>query len=632
METKKNTAAQAGKSFGSMFKRLFKREKRSVLEEEAIQTPTKMVMKNFFRNKLGVAGLIIFIAFLLFAFVGSQIVPLVETYTELPLANVPPGTTSLKFPKTLNGSNVVKIANGASFGAALTTDGKVEVWGVESNIEVPGSWEHVTEIPEAIQAQIESSNIIDMVTGGMHVLLLDDQGNVFGWGYYGHGQTSIPDDVLSRMGWSTGIDGQPVKAKQILASTNWSAIIGSDKQLYIWGSTQTVMNFRIPSAVKGHIEKGVAADNNIALLLDDGTVYMLGDPSTEYYCNVPEELKDGSVKVVDIECTNRNVIALDDQGKLWTWGASADGLLNVPEMNSNIVKMVGGYRHFTVLLEDGSVVSWGANELGQCDVPEGLGKIVDVYSDYYQNYAIDEAGNIHAWGHKGFVFGSDQFGRDMMTRLIHGGRISLTVGAIAVGISTIIALIVGLAAGYFGGWVDMLLMRLTEIFSAIPFYPIAITLSYAIGNSLSQSAKLYLIMVILGVLGWMGLARTVRALLLVEREKDFVLAARALGLKQNKIMWRHILPNVFSYVIVNIALSYSSYILTEAGLSFLGFGVCEPTPSWGNMLTSAQQSTVVQYYWWRWFIPGLFVVVASFSANLIGDALRDAMDPKSNER
>ena len=118
----------------------------------------------------------------------------------------------------------------------------------------------------------------------------------------------------------------------------------------------------------------------------------------------------------------------------------------------------------------------------------------------------------------------------------------------------------------------------------------------------------------------------------MEREKDFVLAAKALGIKQGKIMWRHILPNVFNLVIVNITLGYAGSLLTEAGLSFLGFGVAQPTPSWGNMLTSAQQSQVIQYYWWRWFLPGLFVVLAALSANLIGDALREAMDPRENER
>ena len=124
----------------------------------------------------------------------------------------------------------------------------------------------------------------------------------------------------------------------------------------------------------------------------------------------------------------------------------------------------------------------------------------------------------------------------------------------------------------------------------------------------------------------------VRAQILLEREKDFVLAARALGVKQHNIIFRHILPNIFNLVIVSITLSYAGSLLTEAGLSYLGFGVARPTPSWGNMLQGAQSLAVIEYYWWRWLIPGLFIVMAALSVNLVGDALREAMDPKANEK
>jgi len=139
-------------------------------------------------------------------------------------------------------------------------------------------------------------------------------------------------------------------------------------------------------------------------------------------------------------------------------------------------------------------------------------------------------------------------------------------------------------------------------------------------------------MALLGILGWMPLARLIRAQLLLEREKDFVLAARSLGIKQSGIMLRHILPNVLNMVIVSVTLGYAIYILQEAVFSFLGFGIPEPTPSWGNMLNTAMESAVIQHYWWRWVIPSLFVVAAAFSVNLVGDGLREAMDPRSNER
>ena len=617
-------------TLGSSFKNLFKRAiggdkaQMSVLEEEAIQTPLQTIIKNYMRNKLGMIGLAMFAAFLLFSFLGSYLYPIELTYTELPNANLAPGTNYLSVPANVNAKNVKQIVSGISFSVALLDDGTVHVWGTEPNQKLPGVSDHVLEIPE----EVKNAKITQIATGGKHILALDDQGNFYGWGYYGHEQTKMPKDVKAE------IEEAGTSIRQVLGATMWSAVVTEDNNLHVWGSSQATMNFKLGRKVRGHVVKAANGDNNMALLLDDGTLAIIGDKSSEYYVNIPEELTDGTVLVKDIASTNRNVIALTEDGNVYCWGANQDGLNTIPDgVQGNVAAIEAGYRHFNVLLKDGTVKSWGSTALKQTEVPADLGNVTEMFSDYYQNYAVtSESDEIVAWGNKGYIMGTDEFGRDMLQRLIHGGRISLTVGAISMVISVFIALFVGLTSGYFGGWVDHLLMRVVDVFNAIPFYPIAITLSYAIGNKISESGRLYLIMVIMGLLNWMGLARLIRAQLLVEREKDFVLAARALGIKQTNIMWKHILPNVFNLVIVRISLGYASSLLSEAGLSFLGFGVSQPTPSWGNMLTSAQSSVVIQYYWWRWFLPGLFVVLAALSANLIGDALREAMDPRENER
>ncbi|HJB98796.1 MAG TPA: ABC transporter permease, partial [Candidatus Acutalibacter pullicola] len=211
-------------------------------------------------------------------------------------------------------------------------------------------------------------------------------------------------------------------------------------------------------------------------------------------------------------------------------------------------------------------------------------------------------------------------------------RMTMTVGAIAVIISTFIGVIVGGVSGYKGGKLDNLLMRLTEIVSSIPFLPFCIILSSILGNSISELQRIILIMFILGFLSWPGIARLVRGSVLAEREQEFVTAAKALGVKEFGIIFRHILPNIITVIIVNATLDFATCMLTESSLSFIGFGVSEPNATWGNMLNGAQNGQVIENYWWRWVFPSLALGICTISINCVGDGLRDAIDPKSKER
>ena len=228
--------------------------------------------------------------------------------------------------------------------------------------------------------------------------------------------------------------------------------------------------------------------------------------------------------------------------------------------------------------------------------------------------------------------GTDALGRDILSRTIYGARTSVAFAFVAAFCTMALGLMLGILSGYFGGWVDNIIMRISEIVGGLPFLPFAMILSAIIGTRITPEQRMYLIMVVLGVLSWPGICHLIRAQIFSQREQEYVTAAKALGVREKSIIFHHIIPNVMSLILVNATLSFATCMLTESSLSYMGFGIAPPTPTWGNMLTGANNSIVIQQYWWRWVFPAAIFGICTICINLVGDALRDAVDPKSAER
>ena len=224
------------------------------------------------------------------------------------------------------------------------------------------------------------------------------------------------------------------------------------------------------------------------------------------------------------------------------------------------------------------------------------------------------------------LLGTDELGRDILTRLAYGGRVSISVGIFATLFELIIGVLLGSIAGLYGGVVESVIMRITDIIMCFPFFVIALSIAAITGPSYWN------VVFIIGILGWPSVCRIVRSKVLYLKNMDYVEAARALGLSQMEIIFRHILPNAIGPIIVFTTLSVAKAVLLEASLSFLGLGIAKPDSSWGTMLSAAQNMQILEDCWWMWVPAGLLVLLTVLSINFLGDGLAEILDPKTKGR
>ncbi|MDR1693313.1 MAG: ABC transporter permease subunit [Oscillospiraceae bacterium] len=579
------------------------KKQKDLFREEMVQSPGRTAARNFFSRRLSIVGMAIF-AFIFFGcLITSLVIPIDLTYTDSTRINLPPSLDYLRVPDALAG-NIKAMDIGSTYGMGIDQNGKLHMWGTMYDTAAK-----LKDLPADMKP-------LKLIACGLdHASAVAEDGTIYSWGNDRMNITKINEDAQ-------GKDIVDIQAGQ------WVTIaLDSGGNLYFWGN-DSQFTFR----ASDHQGSYKAFAINIATaigLTNDGNVMALTRTDTGF-SRVPDEVQGHAVAVAS---TDKIGAALLDDGRVITWGPTTEReQLTVPEeIQGRVTQIDGGRTHFSALLDDGSVVSWGENSFGQINYPSltGYDKVI---AGYYQNAALTSEGGVATWGQRGYLMGTDQSGRDVFTRLIYGGRISLTVGFISVLISGFIGILLGGMSGYFGGKTDMFIMRLGEVFSSIPFIPLAIMLAAVVSNRISDTQRVIMIMFILGFLNWPGFARLARAQILSEKQNEFVTAAQAMGIRERVIIFRHIMPNVLGVVLVSLTLSMATCLLLESTLSFLGFGIIEPTPTWGNMLNKCVDSTVIRKFWWRWVFPSLALGLSTISINIMGDGLRDAIDPKSNDR
>ena len=606
------------------FKRLFlghDQEVRDIMQEEQVQTPFRTMLKAFLSKNTVRVGLIGFILIFLFVLIGPSYWKLDLSEQDSTLINLPPSNNFMAVPSELNG-NIRDIAAGRTYGIGVGQDGKIHSWGhtrVTDKVDI-------SKIPQ----EVLDADIVSLAAGEDHAVALSSDGQIYVWGNTRLQQGKFSTEMTKAMKAAAKGEKNPDwDIIQLEASNQFSAALSSDGTLYLWGNTN-MADIKLRKEYQGNIAKVALTSNEYICLLKDGTVAYTGfKDKGSPFAVIPKGLE--GKKVVDVAATSGTVAALTDEGEVFVWGPSTSGEKSIPEFREKVKAIYGGRAHYDAVLEDGSVVSWGNNKYHQTEAP-GMTGIQKIYTGNFQNYAVDEQGQLHTWGLAGFPLGTDSLGRDLLTRIVNGGRVTMTVGAISVIIATILGVILGGLAGYFGGKTDLLIMRISEVVGGLPFIPFAMILSAVIGTKLDPTQRMYLIMVVLGVLSWVPTCRLIRAQILAQREMEYVTAAKAMGIREGQIVFKHILPNVISLLLVSMTLDFATCMLTESTLSYLGFGIPLPTPTWGNLLTGANNSVVIQQYWWQWVFPAAIFGVCTICINMIGDGLRDAVDPKSQER
>jgi len=561
----------------------------SDVQRVKVLSPGMLVIRRFVRNRLAIVGFAIILFMFLFSFLGGLLTPYDETQVFKYV-----GTMSKEYASiTLNTDYRYTVAEGASYNDAVHARFILAKNGGQTLFNHNDKEYHIIE--EATDFyRIVMSDPVARVTSirGIQTLSPID-GFLLPEGVENEIKTAIEQSIEHFI-----FDGQLFT----LSQSGREFMLGVAKDVAIESilimdgiSSSKDLGFNFKYTVEKHIK-----NSNDTQFEFEGETYQI-------------EEEDNIISIYKLKSDGKEQYALVSQ-------------LAIQPVSQDVFLSIGFKTAIEKAIADGEASLIYPDESGQ-DIEYTINRINNVYTVRTETQTHLIA--MHEKPSKTHWLGTDKHGMDVLTRLMYGGRISLSIGFIVVVLETIIGVVMGGLAGYFGSWVDMLIMRIVDLFNCIPFLPLLIILG-AVMDSLDvdPQIRIYYLMLILGLMSWPGIARMVRGQILSLREQEFMLAAEATGLRVSRRIFKHLVPNVIPQLIVLATLGLGGIILYESTLSFLGLGVKFPFASWGNIISGVSTAYEMTNFWFVWIPAGMLILLTVLGFNFVGDGLRDAFDPK----
>lgn len=569
-------------------------KEREAAEAEAsrvkVLSPAQLVAKRFFRNKLAITGLVILSIMFVFSFIGAFFSPYKANQVFKKIDEVKKDYATAQINTELRYS----VSEGQKMSNMLKA--------------------------QFVLARTEKKNVFEF----------EDKEYAFSEvapGFFNIGEFERVATINDRNGNSiSGVSKEVEKA--------YKQAMSEDKKAFEVENTSYAI--KLDSR-----DKAVGKINTIAMA--SAIIFDYADPTYKELCEnlefrhaasvaIGNELTsfeyDGAVYDVDVmskEGSSQKVGTILQAGNVVI--NVSDVLMSAKDSSVTLTSDFKTKAREAIAASDGSTFKFTALDADNNEV-EYYANITNG-NIYIKKMAKTELLDSYASPSKKHILGTDFSGMDLMTRLMHGGRVSLIVGFVVIFIEMFIGIVIGGISGFFGGWVDMALMRFVDLFNSIPYWPMLIIAS-SVMDALRVGAYLRLLalMFILGFLGWTGIARIVRGQILTLREQEFMIACEANGIRTSRRIFRHLVPNVMPILIVQATMGLGSVIITEATLSFLGLGAKYPMASWGTIINASTDMFVMTNYWWVWIPAGTCILLTVLGFNFVGDGLRDAFDPK----